>query len=124
MKENGSHTWKGQTLEKKSSERSENQGPGDKRISGCSVVCSRVDILLSAGLYCSLHNRPINEEMALTWKASRMRRCVSPGAILPELEFRLFYTTMESSVGVCCQFLGARILCSCSCPGCLTTMFL
>ena len=48
---------------KKYSERSENQGPGDSRMSGCSVVCSRADILLSAGLYCSLHNRPINWEI-------------------------------------------------------------
>ena len=76
---------------KNSSERSENQGPGDSRISGCSVVCSRVDIWLSSSLYCSLHNRPITEGM--TW-FGKPAECedggfVSPRAILPELEFRL-----------------------------------
>ena len=48
---------------KDSSEQSENQGLGDSRISGCSMVYSRVDILLSSSLYCSPHNRPVSEEM-------------------------------------------------------------
>lgn len=87
--------------------------------------CSEIYMLPSPSLYCSLHNRPINQETSCWGKKERLNseshqleRIVGLGSKnhLPEEESRLILYIKGNSVVGCCKLLVPVSFCSVSCP--------